>query len=391
MRPIYLDYNATTPVDPTVMEAMIPFLSNHFGNPSSAHWFGIDAKDAIEKARDQIANLIGCSPVEIIFTGCATEANNLAIMGILLQYASDGGHIITSSIEHPAVLEVCRYATRLGFDLTILPVDSTGLVDPADIKSAIRSDTRLISVMHANNEVGTIQPVEEISRIAHESNVVFHSDAAQSIGKISIQVQSLGVDLMTIAGHKFYAPKGIGALYVRAGTRLQKILHGASHEHNLRPGTECVHNIVGLGAAAELAVKSLPRITEHLAFLRDRLYSLLVEHWPGVRLNGHPRWRLPNTLSIGFKGFHATELMNELPYLAVSAGAACHSPSDISISHVLEAMGVPLEYAQGTLRISTGRMTTDMEVETAAEMIIDALFTLSPPDNRQHHPDRSWR
>ena len=375
MKPIYLDYNATTPIAPEVADAMIPMIRERFGNPSSSHWSGMDAKDAVDLARRQIAQLLECSTEEIIFTGCATESNNLAVLGSAL--FRKAGHIITSAIEHPAVLEVCRYCRQQGFDLSILPVDGDGLINPADVKSAIRPNTILITIMHANNETGVIQPVKTISDIARSHGIPFHTDAAQSCGKIRVTADDTGADLLTIAGHKFYGPKGIGALYIRKGTQIRKIFHGANHENNLRPGTENVVGIIGLGAACELASRNLPERTAHLKFTRDLLHQLILEKSPDVRMNGPEFQRLPNTLSLGFKNLTTSSLLNELLDLAVSAGAACHSAGQIDISHVLKAMNVPAEYAMGTLRFSTGMMTTEAEIRIAAGMVNDAVEYLT--------------
>ncbi|MEI6889079.1 MAG: selenide, water dikinase SelD [Bacteroidota bacterium] len=406
MSPVYLDYNATTPPDPRVADTMRPFLGEIFGNPSSSHEFGITARKAVESARNSLANMLNAKPDEIIFTGGGTESNNLALKGFAFSNAVKGRHIITSSVEHPAVTEVCRFLSNMGFDITWLPVDSYGMVNPDDFRKAIRKETILASIMHANNEVGTIQPIEEIGKISREHGIVFHCDAAQSIGKIAVDVQKMQVDLLSIAGHKFYAPKGVGALYCRRGIKLGKMMHGADHEQGLRAGTENVMGIAGIGKAAEICTMYDVRRTMYdvrrtmydvrctmydvrrtmydvrctdeeglksslnlgLANLRDRLHQGIADSISGTRLNGHPVQRLPNTLSLGFRGKDASVLLNEWKGLAASAGAACHAGLE-TISAVLLAMGVPREYALGTIRFSLGRMTTREEIELAVEIV----------------------
>ncbi len=379
MDPIYLDYNATTPVAPEVAEAMKPFLEAYFGNPSSTHAYGVKTKMAVENARRQVAALINCDPSEIIFTSGGTESNNYAIKGIALANKHKGNHIITSAVEHPAVFEVCRYLEQNGFEITTLPVDEFGIVKMDALQAAIRPETILITVMHANNEVGSIQPVEEIGKLAREKGIFFHSDAAQSLGKIPVDVQKMNVDLLSIAGHKLYAPKGIGALYIRNGVHLEKLIHGADHEQNLRAGTENVLEIVGLGKACEIAGEYLSENMEHYRKTRDYLHQLLKEALPDVKLNGHPEKRLPNTLSLSFPRVEANTLLDRLESVAASAGAACHSES-IDVSAVLEAMLVPLDYAMGTIRFSTGRYLTMNEVKKAAGEIIRTVKTLLPKE-----------
>ena len=363
-KPVYLDYNATTPIDPRVADAMLPYLYEKFGNPSSSHVFGAEAKLAVEKARHEIAKMLGCTSEEIIFTSGGSEANNLAIKGIAFAYRSRGNHIITSAVEHPAVLEVCAFLETQGFLVTYLPVDDFGMVDPASVESAILPTTILISIMHANNEVGTVQPIEAISVIAHRHNIIMHTDAAQSIGKIPVRVDELGVDLLSIAGHKVYAPKGIGALYIRTGVELSKQMHGATHEHNIRAGTENVLEIVGLGKACGLVSENLTSISEHLREMRDLLEQGIIETFPWVKVNGHPENRLPNTSSISFRGIEANTILSEMVNVAASAGAACHA-EHVDVSHVLRAMRVPLEFAMGTIRFSVGRNTTKEEIGRA--------------------------
>jgi len=375
MKPIYLDYNATTPIDPEVAEAMSPYLFEHFGNPSSSHWYGVQTKEAVERARDQVANLLNCSPDEVVFTGGGSESNNYAIKGAAFANRDKGNHLITSSIEHPAVIEVCRYLEEKDFQVTYLPVDRLGQVDPRVLEKVITSNTVLISIMHANNEVGTIQPIAEIATIAREHGIVFHTDAAQSVGKIPTRVDDLGVDLLTIAGHKLYGPKGIGALYIRRGTQLEKLIHGADHEQGRRAGTENVLEIVGLGKACEIAKRDLNKNMEHMQKMRDLLYQELKAGWDEIKLNGHPERRLPNTLSVSFRNIEANKLIAEIDTVAVSAGAACHSDA-VKVSSVLQAMQVELEYAMGTVRFSTGKMTTAEEVKETAAIFVDTLRRL---------------
>ncbi|HEY42700.1 MAG TPA: selenide, water dikinase SelD [Anaerolineae bacterium] len=378
--PIYLDYNATTPIEPRVAEAMRPYLYEHFGNPSSAHPYGARARQAVETARAQVAEVLGCSPVEIVFTSGGSEANNMAIKGVASAYGEQGRHIITSAIEHPAVLEPCRYLESQGYRLTVLPVDEYGRVDPAEVQRAITPETILVSIMHANNEVGTIQRIAEIAAIVHSHGALMHTDAAQSLGKLVVKVKELGVDLLSVAGHKFYAPKGIGALYIRSGVKLVKFIHGADHEADRRAGTENVLEIVGLGKASEVAEQDLEDVVVHMRSMRDRLWEGLLDELGTsemLRLNGHPEERLPNTLSVSFRSIEANTLLSEISdRVAASAGAACHAES-IELSPVLEAMGVPLEYAMGTVRFSVGRMTTSEEVDEAVKVISNAVQRLS--------------
>jgi len=369
LKPIYLDYNATTPIDPEVAEAMRPYLFEYFGNPSSSHWYGIQTKKAVDEARRQVANLLHCNPEEVVFTSGGSESNNYAIKGTAFANREKGNHIITSTIEHPAVLKVCKYLAEKGFQITYLPVDEFCLVKPRELQKSIRPQTILITIMHANNEVGTIQPIAEIAKIAKEHGIVFHTDAAQSVGKIPTRVDELEVDLLTIAGHKLYAPKGIGALYVRGGIRLEKLIHGADHEQDLRAGTENVLEIVGLGQACEIAKRDLEKNTHHMQKMRDLLYAGLRQQWGEIRLNGHPEKRLPNTLSVCFKSIEANTLLAEIESVAASAGAACHSDS-VRVSSVLEAMQVDLEYAMGTVRFSTGKMTTEEEVNHTVAVFV---------------------
>ncbi len=362
---IYLDYNATTPIAPEVAAAMRPFLEGFFGNPSSSHPFGVAARRAVELARGQVAQLLGCFGDEIVFTSGGSEANNAAIKGTAFALRDRGRHIVTSAIEHPAVTEVCRYLEGEGWRVTYVPVDADGLVDPAEVERALRPDTVLVTIMHANNEVGTIQPIAEIARIARARGIRVHADGAQSTGKIPARMDELGVDLFSVAGHKLYAPKGVGALYVRRGTALAKFVHGADHEQNRRAGTENVLEIVGLGAAAEMAGRTLDQAGPRMRALRDRLHTALLAGTPDLRLNGHRERRLPNTLSVSFPGLEANTILDELERVAASAGAACHADR-VDVSQVLQAMGVPVHEAMGTIRFSVGRPTTETEIDRAA-------------------------
>jgi cysteine desulfurase len=370
-QPIYLDYNATTPIAEEVAEEMLPYLYKHFGNPSSSHPYGVITKRAVDTAREQVADLLGCQLEEVIFTSGGTESNNYAIKGAAVAYQTRGKHLVTSAIEHPAVTEVCRWLQGEGFTVTVLPVDKHGLIDPNDLEAAIRPETTLVSIMHANNEVGTIQPIAELVDIAHHSGALFHTDAAQSVGKIPVDVMTLGVDLLSIAGHKLYAPKGVGALYIREGTRLAQLMHGAGHESGRRPGTENVLEIVGLGRACQIAKRDLETIGLHFSAMRDRLYQGLLRALGKeiVKRNGHPQRCLPNTLSLSFRGIEANTLLAAInQHIAASAGAACHA-DEVKLSAVLEAMGVPLEWAMGTVRFSVGRGTTPDEIDSAIAII----------------------
>jgi len=373
----YLDYNATTPVDPAVFEAMLPYLSGGiagaYGNPSSSYELGHRTHDAVAIAREQVARLLGCPPETIVFTGGGSEANNLALKGVAER--GTRRHLIISAVEHPAVLEVCRYLERHGFRVTVVPVDSTGLVDPGDVAKAIGRHTLLVSVMHANNEVGTIQPIREIAEAAHSQGALVHTDAAQSVGKISTRVGDLGVDLLTVAGHKLYAPKGVGCLYVRPGLELEPLVHGASQESGRRAGTENVAYVVGLGAAAEIAARQLAVEEPRLCGIRDRLHARLAESAGPLKLNGHPEHRLPNTLNVSFLGVDGRGLLAAVPEIAASLGSACHSDR-VEPSPVLRAMGVSDAAALGAVRLSLGRYSTDEGVELAAAALIRGARSL---------------
>jgi len=372
-KPIYLDYNATTPHDPRVVDAMRPYLESEFGNPSSSHWYGTAPRRAVDEARAQVAALINCRPEEVIFTSGGTESNNHAITSAARLYRGRGRHIITSQVEHPAVLEVCAFLEGEGYEVTYLPVDGTGRVDPADVESAVRPDTILISIMHANNEVGTIQPISEISGIAARNSIAVHTDAAQSAGKIPVDVEDLGVSFLSIAGHKLYAPKGVGALYIQEGIPLPPFCHGAGQEGGRRAGTENVLEIAGLGKACGIAAQNLAENAAHMAELRDRLEGGICAVCEDVRVNGHREQRLPNTLSISFGGREANRILEAVGQeVAASAGAACHSDA-VVISHILKAMGIEEFWAKGTLRFSTGRMSTHEEIDQALQLIVQAV------------------
>ena len=385
-KPIYLDYNATTPHDPEVIAAMRPYLEGRFGNPSSSHAYGRAAREAVELAREQVAAVLGAQPDEIVFTSGGTESNNHALKGVALARREQGRHLITSAIEHPAVLEVCAFLAANGFEVTRLPVDETGLVDPSVLARAMKPDTTVVSIMHANNEVGTIQPIRALAAIAHAQGALMHTDAAQSLGKIPVDVDDLGVDLLSVAGHKVYAPKGVGALYVRNGVSLDKFMHGAAHERGRRAGTENVMEIVGLGQACEVAGRDLEKNQTHLQNVTDQLFRLLSARLPDVRLNGHIERRLPNTLNLSFLGVESPRLLALLDdQVALSGGSACHS-GDVNTSPVLAAMRVAPDWAVGAVRFSTGRMTTPEEIATAVERVVRAVETcrtVQSPDATQ--------
>ncbi|MBN2070577.1 MAG: selenide, water dikinase SelD [Candidatus Krumholzibacteriota bacterium] len=387
--PVYLDFNATTPISSEVAGAMRPFLEENFGNPSSSHWYGLQAKKAVSKARRQLSLLLGCDPGELIFTSGGSESNNLAIKGAASVGKEKGDHIVTSSVEHPAVLEVCRHLEKEGFRVTYLPVDGDGLVSVDDFRDALIPGTILATIMHANNEVGTVQPISALAALARERGVLFHTDAAQSVGKVEVDVNSLGVDMLSVAGHKFYAPKGVGALYIRTGVEISKLIHGADHERNLRAGTENVLEIVGIGQAAESAKENLKENHRHMERMRDRLQSGLKEAFDDMKINGSLQYRLPNTLSVSFPLVEANTLLDEISgEVAASAGAACHTGS-VDLSTVLEAMKVPLEIAMGTVRFSTGRTTTPADIDMALGVIIPAVKRLKP--DRSGEPAKASR
>ena len=372
MRRIYLDYNASTPLDPGVAQAMRSVLEDSYGNPSSAHWAGRAAKQILEEARADVAALIGCTPAEIVFTSGGSEANNLALKGTFYSRPNPPVHIITTQIEHPAILEPCRFLSQLGAQITYLPVDSTGLVDPDDVRRAITSATRLISIMHANSEVGTIQPIGACAEVARDHGIPFHTDAAQSVGKIPTRVDELGVAMLSVVGHKLYAPKGIGALYIRAGTKLEPLIHGAGHEGGRRAGTESAMLAAGLAAACRLATDLA--WTERVRALRDQLWSSLHTRLGNrVVLNGHPERRLPNTLNVSFVGRAGGDILAALEGVAASTGSACHS-GRVELSPVLRAMGISEHVGMGAVRFSLGRATTANEITEVADRVSDFLL-----------------
>ena len=374
MTPIYLDYAATTPVDPRVIEAMQPFFREHFGNPSSVHAFGQEARAAVDAARGIIARAVRArDPEEIVFTSGATEADNFALVGAAYAQEARGRHILISPIEHHAVLEAARFLESRGFELTLLPVDGLGRVDPDAVRRAIRPDTILVAVMHSNNEIGTVEPVAEIGQITREAGVVFHCDAAQSLGIIPLDVQALSVDLLALSAHKRYGPKGVGALYIRKGTPLVRFHHGGSHERNRRAGTHNVPGIVGFGAAVRIAQEDMPAEAARLCGLRDRFIAGLLD-LEDVRLNGHPTERLPGNVNVSFRGTDSESLLLalDLQGVAASSGSACTSGS-LEPSHVLEAIGLDPETAAGTLRFSLGRWTTMAEIDAVLGLLPEIL------------------
>lgn len=372
---IYLDYNATTPVAPEVLEAMLPFLREGYGNPSSSHALGRRAHAAIEAARGQVATLIGASVDEIVFTSGGTEATNMALRGVV-RAEPRRRHIVTSSFEHPATAETCSALERQGVRVTRVPVAADGRIRPEDVARALDDEPAVVSVMHANNEIGTLQPIAEISRLAKRKGAIVHTDAAQTLGKVPVDVDALGVDLLTIAGHKLYAPKGIGALYIRRGTKLEKLMAGAGHERGLRPGTENVAGIVALGKACEIAERDLTTEQMKLRGLREHLLAKLRAGIEGLVLHGHPTQRLPNTLFVSFPGVHGARLLEAVPEIAASTGSACHSGSDAPCASLV-AMGLDPGLALGPIRLSLGRDTTVQEVDQAAALLVAGWKKLS--------------
>lgn len=388
MKEIYLDYNATTPVDPRVVEAMIPYLKEHFHNPSSVYSGAKETKKAIEEAREKIASLIGASPKEIIFTGGGSEADNHAIKGVAFALQEKGKHIITSSIEHHAVLHACQFLEKIGFEVTYLPVDKYGIVHPHSLRKAIRDDTILVTIMMANNEIGTIEPIKELAEVAHEKNVLFHTDAVQAVGKIPVNVKELGVDLLSLSAHKFYGPKGVGALYIRKGLKIHPLIHGGGQERGRRAGTENVAGIVGAGKAAEIAMKEMGEEERKIRPLRDRLEKELVKRIPEVVVNGHPEKRLYNTLNICVKYIEGEGMLALMDFHGISAssGSACTSGS-LEPSHVLLAIGLPHEIAHGSLRFSFGKYNTEEDVDKVIEVlpgIVERLRAMSPFWREKH-------
>jgi cysteine desulfurase len=369
--PIYLDYNASTPIDPAVAAAMRPLLEDAYGNPSSGHWASVPAKAALGNARSRVKALLGCASDEVVFTSGGSEANNLALKGLFFRRRDRPSHVITSQIEHPAILEPCRFLERMGAKITYVGVDGTGLVNPDDIRKAITRDTFLISIMYANNEVGTIQPIAEIATIAREHGIPLHTDAAQAVGKIPSKVDELGVDLLSVAGHKIYAPKGIGALYARRGIEIEPLIHGAGHEGGRRAGTESALLTTALGTACDIARPwvGMPDVQR----LRDRFWELLRAAFGNqVILNGHPMWRLPNTLNVSFVGCVGAEILARMPDVGASTGSACHA-GKITLSPVLRAMGIAPEVGMGAIRFSLGRNTTQQEIEEVVSRMRQTL------------------
>ena len=380
--PIYLDHNASTPILPEVVDAMLPYLREHFGNPSSAHAYGKTMHAALERAREQVARLIECSPAELYFTSGGTEANNLAIRGVCAA-VPDRRHILTSIIEHPATAEPCAWLEQQGYTVLRAPVDDAGRVEVKRVQEGLGDDSSgkkwaLVSVMHANSETGTLQAIAEIADMAHAVGALMHTDAAQSCGKIRVSVQHEKVDLLSIAGHKLYAPQGVGALFVRSGTAIKPVVIGAGHEHGLRPGTENIASIVGLGQACEIARLSLAEEGKRVKGLRDRLWGLLSEAIPDIALNGYPAERLPNTLNVRFPGVSGNALLAACPGIAASTGSACHESGD-SASEVILAMGIPESEAIGSVRLSLGRSNTAEQIKLAATQLIKAWHQCRSP------------
>jgi cysteine desulfurase len=373
--PIYLDHNATAPLLPEVVDAMVPYLREHFGNPSSAHVYGRRAREAVDRARAQVAALIGAAAEEILFVAHGTEANNLAIRGVVAALP-EKRHVVTSVTEHPATTEPCRELEKQGVRVTWLPVDGEGRVRVAEAVAALREDTALVTLLHANNETGVLQPIAEVAREARARGVWVHTDAAQSVGKLPLSVEGLGVDLLTVVGHKFGAPKGVGALYVRKGTPVRPVLLGAGHERGLRPGTENVASIVGLGVACEVARRTVETEAARVRGLREELWERLRARVPGLALNGHPRERLPNTLNVRFPGVSGSALLGAAPEVAASTGSACHAGEE-SASSIITAMGVEPAEALGSVRLSLGRTTTREDMVAAADALAAAWARLT--------------
>jgi cysteine desulfurase len=379
---IYLDYAATTPVDPRVLKAMEPYFSEKFGNTMSLHSFGQEAKTALEESREIVADLMGAKPSEVIFTSSATESNNLALKGVAFANRKKGNHIIISSIEHSCIMESAKWLEQQGFEITRLKVDKYGLVDPEDVKKAIKKETILVSIMHANNEIGTIEPIEEIGKICKERGVYFHTDAAQSFGKIPINVNKMNIDLMTVSSHKMYGPKGAAALFVREGTKIEPILHGGGHEMGLRSSTVNVAAIVGFAEACKICKKEMEKEAKRLTKLRDKLIKGVLEKIPGSHLNGHPTKRLPNNANFWFEGVEGESIVIQLDLLGIAAstGSACSSEK-LEPSHVLLAIGLRPEQAHGSLRLSLGRWTKEKEIDYVLKVlpkVIDKLRKISP-------------
>lgn len=372
--PIYMDYNATTPLAGEVISVIQGLLNKDFGNPSSGHWAGAPARETVEQARAEVAGLLNTEADEVVFTSGGSEANNAALKGAFFASGKSGKHIVTTAVEHPAVLEPCRYLERFGAEVTVLPVDGHGRIDPDDLRRAMTPRTVLVSIMHANNETGTIQPIAECADIVRGHGTLLHVDAAQSIGKIPVDVQALGVDLLSLAGHKFYAPKGIGALYIRRGINLHPLIHGAGHEHGRRAGTESALLTAALGRASVLARDLAP--AQEIRALRDRLWQhLQTQFGERIVLNGHPEHRLPNTLNVSFAGRVGADILSAMPHIAASTGSACHA-GRVELSPVLDAMGVPPEVGMGAIRFSLGRNTTAQEVGAVVSALTDTVAAM---------------
>ncbi|MEO0141805.1 MAG: cysteine desulfurase NifS [candidate division WOR-3 bacterium] len=387
MKRVYLDYAATTPLHPEVLEAMKPYFTEKFANPSSIHSMGLEAKEAIRASRKKVADILGAKPEEIVFTSGGSESNNMAIKGIAYAMKEKGNHLITSRIEHHAVLEPFHFLQKQGFDVTFLSVDKYGMVDPDDVKRAITSKTVLVSIMHANNEIGTIEPIEEIGKICREREVYIHTDAVQSFGAINTNVNDLQVDLLSISAHKFYGPKGVGALYIREGTRIEPLIHGGAQEKGRRASTHNVPGIVGLAKAAEIAIKEMSERVEHSKRLRDRLICSLLEKIEDIKLNGHPQKRLPNNVHLTVKYIEGEALIVRLDEYGIecATGSACSSGS-LEPSHVLTAIGIPVEDARGSLRMTLGRLTTEEDIDYVSEIlprVVKELRDISPLSNKK--------
>ena len=374
---VYLDNNATTPVDRRVYEAMSPYLFEKFGNPSTLYSIGAEARAAVEEARKKVADLVGAKPDEIVFTGCGSESDNMALKGVAFAHMERGKHIIVSSVEHHAVLNTAAYLEKIGFEVTYLPVDRYGMVDPDDLRQAIRTDTILVSVMLANNEIGTIQPIKELCLVSHERGVLFHTDAVQAAGKLRIDVEELGVDLLSLSAHKIYGPKGVGALYIRKGTKIYPLIHGGHQERGRRAGTENVAGIVGFGKAAEIALQEMEEEAVRIAGLRDRLEGGILERIEDVLINGHPEKRLPNTTNISFRYIEGEAIILKLASHGIfaSTGSACSSDT-LEPSHVLMAIGLSPEVGHGSVRFSLGKFNTADDVDRTLEVLPEVVSNL---------------
>lgn len=382
MRKVYLDNAATTALSPRVLEAMLPYFTQYYGNPSSVHAFGREAKQGLDKARDQVAKALHCDPSEVIFTGCGTESDNTVLLGVAQRYGNKGKHIITTNVEHHAILHTCEYLEKQGYEVTYLPVDQDGLVTAEQVAAAIRPDTILVSIMFANNEVGTIMPIQEIGAVCKEKGVLFHTDAVQAVGHIPVDVQAMHIDMLSLSAHKFHGPKGVGALYCRKGIRLPSYIMGGAQEKGRRAGTENVAGIVGLGAAIQLATEQLKENRAKMTALRDRLMAGIQERIPEVKLNGHPTKRLPNNVNFSFKYIEGESilLMLDMNGIAASSGSACTSGS-LDPSHVLLALGLPHEIAHGSVRLTLGDETTAEDIDYTIDVLektVTRLRAMSP-------------